>query len=378
MPQPRFVERMTEQSIPLEQIMLDPNNPRLIGLSSAGIVSYDSVPEDRMAESAVQAATLTSINSNRSLDQDSLRASIANSGLLPVDRIVVRPIAVAEGAGEGSYVVVEGNRRIAACKTLYQLHESAQRTLSPEVLASIKAPKVLVLNEATPDDARLDQWVIQGIRHISGIKPWGAYQAAKTIEAMLEKLGYSEQQVSQALSVSVQRVRRSMRVLSALRQMAESDDYSEYSGPDLYAYFDEVLKRPAVRNWLGWSNDSQAFEQDDRILQFYSWITPDDELDGRKRIPVAESVRRLDEVLQDPSAIAVLDQPGRTIDDAASVITAVVKTNWTDPVSRAYKALSDMPMSDIENLGDDERGLISDLVTLASRRLEQAATISGK
>jgi hypothetical protein len=244
---------MGEQTVPLENIMLDPNNPRLIGLGTVGTEAYQSVPETRIAEETVQETTLTKLNGNRTFDQDSLRASIENSGLLPVDRIVVRPIA-AQINGQPAYVVVEGNRRIAACRTLLQQHDSGEKTLSPEVLASINNPKVLVLSEDTPAEARLDQWVIQGIRHISGIRPWGAYQAAKTIEAMLTKLDYSEQEVSRSLSISVQRVRRSMRVLSTLQQMAESDDYAEYSGPDLYAYFDEALKRPAVRKWLGWSD----------------------------------------------------------------------------------------------------------------------------
>ena len=375
MARPRFVERMAEQTIPLEDIMLDPNNPRLIGIGTVSTESYQNVPEQRMAEETVQETTLARLNGHKAFDQDSLRASIENSGLLPVDRIVVRPTGAAKIDGRSTFVVVEGNRRIAACKTLIQQHDSGEKTLFTEILDSIKKPKVLVLSEDTPAEARLDQWVIQGIRHISGIRPWGAYQAAKTMEAMLNKLGYSEQEVSRALSISVQRVKRSMRVLSALQQMAESDDYAEYSGPDLYAYFDEVLKRPAVRKWLGWSDETRSFEEDDRLLQFYSWITPDDELDGRRRIPVAESVRRLDEVLQDNNAIGVLNQPGSTIDDAVRIVAPIIKTDWTDPVARAIRALTDMPMSDLENLGEDDRKLIDDLIQLGSRRLGQAASL---
>ena len=377
MARPRFIERMGEQVIPLENIMLDPNNPRLIGFGTLGTEAYQSVPEERIAEETVQETTLSRLNGHRAFDQDSLRASIENSGLLPVDRIVVRPI-VAKINGKPAFVVVEGNRRIAACKTLVQQHDSGERTLSTEVLASIKDPRVLVLSEDTPAEARLDQWVIQGIRHISGIRPWGAYQAAKTIEAMLTKLGYSEQEVSRVLSISVQRVRRSMRVLSAMQQMAESDDYAEYSGPDLYAYFDEVLKRPVVRKWLGWSDETRLFEEDDRLLQLYSWITPDDELDGRRRIPVAESVRRLDDVLQDRNAISVLNQPGMTIDDAVRIVAPVIKTDWKDPVQRAIKVLADIPTSDLENFDQDDRQLITELIEVANRRLVQSTNLAVK
>lgn len=362
-----FVDRLSEMQIPLAQILLDPNNPRLIGLDG-----YTGVPETRINEPQVQERTLERLNSVRSIDQEALRASILQSGLLPVDRIVVRPI-ITDGTSNQIYVVVEGNRRIAACKTLVALHEAAEKTLTPRVLASISDPSVLVLAEDKTEEARLDQWVIQGVRHISGIKPWGAYQAAKTIEAMLDKLGYSESEVANTLSISIQRVRRSARVLAAIRQMAESDDYAEFATPETYAYFDELLKRPAIRNWLGWSNDSNSFENDERLEQVYTWMTPDDELDGRSRLPVAESVRKLDGVLEDPAALEVMNTPGRTVDDAAAAAAPNLAPDWTEPILRATKALDAVPIGDLENLSEENEGLIKALVELGQKRLDQAS-----
>lgn len=362
-----FVSRLREDSIPLEQILLDPNNPRLVGLDD-----YNGVPEQRIAEEEVQKRTLARLNDNRSIDQESLRASIEQSGLLPVDRVVVRPANLVDADGHPLYVVVEGNRRIAACKTLLAQHKLAEKTLEAEVLDTIQEPRVLLLEEGNAEEARLHQWVIQGVRHISGLKPWGAYQSAKTIEAMLERLGYSEQDVAGALSISIQRVRRSMRVLGALRQMAESDDFSEHAGPHLYAYFDEVLKRPKVRQWLGWSNESLSFEDDDRLNRFYTWITPDDELDGGRRVPVAESVRKLDDVLDDVAALGILDTPGNTVDDAARVAAPTAAPNWTEPLERALQALDAVPIGDLEELTDDNRALVERLVEIATKRLKQA------
>ena len=357
-------ERFTEEVIELGKICLDPSNPRLIGVDN-----YFGVPEDRISEPEIQERTLARLNAIRAIDQDSLRASIQQSGLLPVDRIVVRPVP----GHDDLFVVVEGNRRIAACKTLLQQHKSGERTLTPEVLSTIEKPTVLVLHDADPEAARLDQWVIQGVRHISGIRPWGAYQAAKTIEAMLEKLGYSESDVASALSISVQRVRRSMRVLAAIRQMSESDDYAEYATAEYYAYFDELLKRPVIRQWLGWSNDLMSFENDDRLEMLYSWITPDDELDGRRRIPVAEGLRRVDIVLEDPAALEVLNTPGNTIEDAARIAAPLSTPDWTEPLTRAIKALDAVPIGDLESLSDENQQTMETLLALIQKRLEQAA-----
>lgn len=383
-----FVNQLRERTVPLGQILLDANNPRLLGMNA-----YAGVPENRIPESGVQRNVLNMLNSTRAFDMDSLRASIESSGLLPVDRIVVRPLqktTTSSGEQESddarvgeepdanldTYVVVEGNRRIAACKTLLEFHESGQKTLRPEVLASIEAPGVLILQESDAEEARLDQWVIQGVRHISGIRQWGAFQAAKTIEAMVTKLGYAEGDVASALSITIQRVRRSLKVLAALRQMGESDDYAEHATPEMYAYFDEVIKRPAVRKWLGWSDDSMSFEQDDNLNNFYGWITPDDELDGRRRISVAEGVRRLDGILEDQAAVEVLNTPGMTVEDALKVAAPETGPDWTEPLQRAIKALDNVPISDLERLDPQNKELIQQLMSVAEKRLRQAEVFS--
>lgn len=368
MPSESYAQRLRDQQIPLSRILLDPNNPRLLGIEAF----QGGVSEGRYAEEQVQQKTLDRLNGQRAFDQESLRNSIEQSGLLPIDRIVVRPARTGTSDDGEHYVVVEGNRRIAACKTLLQAHESGDKDLPDHVLSTIREPSVLVLAEGVTDDPVLDQWVLQGVRHISGIRPWGPYQAAKAIEALKTRLGYTEHEVSNALSISVQRVRRSLRVLSALQQMAENEDYAEYATPDMYTYFDEVVKRPAVRQWLGWSNESGSFEDEERAQHFYSWITPDDDLEGRPKIGSSEGVRRLDAVLQDPAALEVLNTPGKSIDDALTVAAPTTTPDWTEPLARAIRALDAVPISDLEDLSESNRSLIEQLVGLANRRLGQA------
>ena len=366
-----FAKQLQEITLPLDQILLDPNNPRLIGLDD-----FAGVAESRTAEVEVQSRTLSRLNDNRNFDQESLRASIEQSGLLPIDRVVVRPAGLENKDGDALFVVVEGNRRIAACKTLMEQHRVAEKDLSAEVLDSISSPTVLLLDESEAEKARLQQWVIQGVRHISGLKQWGAYQSAKTIEAMIGQMGYTEQEVAGSLSISVQRVRRSIRVLAALRQMEESEDYGEFAGAHYYTYFDEVLKRPAVRQWLGWDEQAALFQEDDNLQSFYSWITPDDELDGGRRIPVSENVRQLDVILKDSAALSTLNTAGQTIDDAAKIAAPAAGPNWVEPLQRALAALNNVPIGDLENLDADSRQVIESVLALAQKRLTQADSFS--
>lgn len=359
--------RLEEKEYALEHVLLDPNNPRLLGRNQ-----YTGVPEGRIGEPLVQRGTMQKLEDGP-FDMESLRGSIEAQGLLLVDRIVVRPY------DEERVVVVEGNRRIAACKSLLGQHERAERTLPEHVLDSIKRPKVLLLPEQNAERARLDQWVIQGIRHISGIRPWGAFQAAKTMEAMLSGLGYTEDQVQSALSIPKSRIRRSMKVLACLDQMAEDDEYSSFSGPDLYGYFDEIVKRPKIRTWLGWSDDSNRFENLDRVQMLYSWIVPDEELpNNERRLPASSSIRDLDEIIDDPVALGVLSTPGKTLQDAQLALAPTREPEWREPVRRATKALEALPINVLETLQPVDEALIEGLITLGSKRLAYAHALAAE
>jgi hypothetical protein len=361
MPVPEFPNRLEEQSISIGDIFLDPNNPRLVILAS------EPTKEERISEASVQEATLRRLNDGP-YDMAGLRGSIRRSGLLPLDRVVVRPLQDAEG----KYVVVEGNRRIGAVKTLLALHSSGDITLADEILPTLESPKVLVLDEPDPERARLNQWVIQGVRHFTGIRDWGGYQAAQTIQSMVDEMGYDDREVADALSLSLQRIRRSLRVISVLDQMEEDEEFGEYANPDLYAYFDEVVRRLTVRNWVGWDDENYSFTDEDKARRLYSWIVPDDELEGERRIAQSADIRQLDPVLASNEALAILDTPGQTLDAALRITGPPVESEWRNPVRGAVVALRQIPTSALEELTEEDRELITSLRELADNRLALA------
>jgi hypothetical protein len=347
--------------------MLDPNNPRLLSADRA------PVPDRRIAEEQIQRRTMEQL-ADGPFDLAGMRSSISRAGLLPIDRIVVRPL----DGNPGRHVVVEGNRRIAGAKQAMRMNDDGEITLDEGVVARLTTPRVLVLENRDQEAARTDQWVIQGIRHISGIRPWGAYQVAKTIEAMTDDLGYEPQEVAEALSIGVGRVRRALRVLSVLTQMEEDEEYGDQAKPSLFAYFDEAIRSVKVRNWLGWNQSAGTLDDDDHRSQFYSWITPDEEFEeqDRRRIHTPEGVRRLNQILDSEEALDVLNTPATDIDAAFATLGLVNEPEWRPPVTRALSALEAIPIGTLETLDEDDRGLIQSLRDLAERRLGQAATLS--
>lgn len=367
---PRFVEKLRTENVPIGDVFLDPNNPRLLTGDRV------PVPDHRIVEGEVQRRTLGLLEDGP-FDMGRMRASIERSGLLPIDRIVVRPI---EGH-EGRYVVVEGNRRIGGVKAVVEADRVGETTLSEDIRASLMTPAVLILENHDEHSARADQWVIQGIRHVSGIKPWGAYQVAKTIEAMTGELGYTPEQAADALTIPVGRVRRALRVLSALRQMAEDDEYGDQVKPTMFGYFDEAIRSVKVRDWLGWNQTTGTFEDDDHRSQFYSWIADDDAYDENpehQRIPSPEGVRKLKQVLDSDDAIELLNTPGSDIDAVAASLDLEQEPEWRPPLRRALTALEAIPIGTLEELSDDDTRLIRDLLELTTKRLAQAAALSAR
>jgi hypothetical protein len=95
-----------------------------------------------------------------------------------MDRIVVRKWRGDPNTNQ-KYVIVEGNSRLAALRWLLELHESGKETFSGQQPENFNKLQVLVLDDqVAPDNAK---WIFPGLRHVSGIKEWGAYQKARTV-----------------------------------------------------------------------------------------------------------------------------------------------------------------------------------------------------
>ncbi len=93
---------LTPITVQLDEILLDPNNPRFAELGQ----ELEAIPEARFAEPRVQQQAYDRMKTPR-FDVAELRDTIKNLGFLPMDRIVVRKWR-AGPQDTVRYVVVEG------------------------------------------------------------------------------------------------------------------------------------------------------------------------------------------------------------------------------------------------------------------------------
>nr|WP_154892861.1 ParB/Srx family N-terminal domain-containing protein [Paenibacillus xylanexedens] len=360
--------RLATSTLNIDEILLDPNNPRFIGKKFPRRTrATNMIPEIRFAEPGVQEAALEKML-DEEFDVRSVRDSIRQNGFLPLDRIVVRPVL-------DKYVVVEGNRRIAAIKSLLKQVAEGEEDLTSEEVDSLKTLNVLVLR--SPEDSiQHDQWLLQGIRHLSGIKDWGPYQKASLIHQMFQQ-GKTAQEIGASLGLTVVMVNRFNRTLHAIKQMEDDEEFGQHAGPELFTHFEEAYRVVGVRNYLCWDDNSKKFTNEERLKEFYSWIVPLEELNGERKLPRGKDVDFLDKVVINNNALSELRSEGKTISEALIKVGQDEIVEWKGVIEQALKTLEKLTLANIEVFKDEDFALIDRLVEEGMKRQKQAKAVKG-
>lgn len=321
-------------AVNLNDLLLDPNNPRFSELGE----ELNPVSEGRYADEKVQANTFDKMKST-TFDVGELRDTIKTLGFLPMDRVVVRRWKGNPIDGREKFVVIEGNRRITALKWLVNLHEIGKETFDQSQLKNFTELECLLLDESiAPASATL---ILPGLRHVSGVKEWGPYQKAKAVHA-LRSSGLSPQEAAQSFGLSTRAANSAYRCFLSLEQMKGDEEFGEYAEPRMYSFFEEVLKRPVMKTWLGWSDESERFTNDDRLREFYSWIVPSQEESGQPKLSEAKAVRDLSLIVEDENALNILRATDGTLSRALARYEVDHPEDWFPKIAAAMGALKSL------------------------------------
>jgi len=157
--------RLTPQVVDIEDLYLDPENPRLFGEDVE--ITPGELEGCHWSDPRAQWRLFRALEKSHGVQ--ALIDSLASLGYVPMDKMVVRE------ALPGKFMLIEGNRRTVAMQRL--LHDNMRRARKDpeEVLATFRKIEVLVLTSTDADQAK-DIFLLQGIRHIAGVRNWGPYQ----------------------------------------------------------------------------------------------------------------------------------------------------------------------------------------------------------
>ena len=121
-------------------------------------------------------------------------------------------------------IVVEGNRRLAALKTLKMVSEgdiSSQKWKS--MLADREVPDGLFEQIPCVEvDSREAVQAFLGFRHVTGIKQWAADEKANFIVKMIDNSGHTYKQVAQNIGSNIPTVRKNYIAHKTLLQIEEN------------------------------------------------------------------------------------------------------------------------------------------------------------
>jgi len=333
--------------VKLDQLLLDPNNPRFAELG----IDVKDVPELRFSEPAVQDNCIRKLKEKR-FDLVELRDTIKELGFLPMDRIVVRRWNHSKNGD--FYVVIEGNRRIAALKWLIEIHQTGREQLIEQQIKNLTELEVLLLEQEADDD--LVRLILPGLRHVSGIQEWGPFQKGLTVFKLRES-GKSPQEAAQSLGLSTRAANQLWRAFLGLRQMKEDDEYGDFAVPQKYSYFEEIMRQPTVKDWLGWKDEQQKFVNEDRMRKFYSWMIGEPVEENNRsdpKLPEARSVRNLAKILDNKLAMTNFESPDGSIEAALAIVYKNQYKDWKPLIANAREAIANLSPDMLRALTNDE------------------------
>ncbi|RCH56414.1 hypothetical protein DJ568_00710 [Mucilaginibacter hurinus] len=283
--------------VKLSELYLDPNNYRFIDNDNyVRITSTDILRED------IQKRTKNFLYGKNYSEVSDLISSFKANGYLPVDQIQVRKLD-----DQNHYLVLEGNRRIAALKYLQEQYHSNHDigNLSPEIFDNIP---IVIAKNVNENHYK----ILMGLKHISGNKKWPAVNQAQLLKSLIDE-GLTESQVKASLGISTVALRRYLRTL-ALVEMYKSSDYGDQFKTEMFNIFSETIKQPNIMQWIGWDDDAYKAKNISNLSRFFSWISEDErpineeneELGTEKLeriITKGDDLRELSKLINDKDAI---------------------------------------------------------------------------
>jgi hypothetical protein len=220
--------------IAIDELLLDPNNPRFVETLRLESEVADEDVESRQADIRKRFKVRGADSDEGDFFSiDDLCASMEKIGFVPIDRVVVRKLRKGN-----KYLVIEGNRRVCAAKTLLEDNGSrrSDKQLPEELEQSLRSIEVLLLDTDGLSDAEIHDKVgiILGLRHYGSVLEWeplpkayNIYREYMNLDPRLETFSQDAKRlgaVASLLSINRSQVKNAIKTYIAYEQLRESVD----------------------------------------------------------------------------------------------------------------------------------------------------------
>lgn len=299
----------------LDRLLLDPNNYRFIDRPE-----YSKVPDHQLDDARVQQRTLNFLLGKNNSNVKDLISSFTTNGFLDIDQIQVKAVG-------DKYVVLEGNRRTATLKYLYNEFKEGNDVgkLSEADFKSINVVEII-------DEDPVQHLISMGLHHISGKKRWNAVNEAQLINDLIIDYGKSEEEVCDSLGITKQKLRKNRRTLFLIEQYKRSDFGDQFEA-NKFTIFETIINSPIMKTWISWDDYNYVATDNTNIERLFSWISETEEIDkdedGIERSSLKEpiisqyrQIRELAEFINDAQAVKRMEE-SRSIAEGYSYSDAI-------------------------------------------------------
>jgi ParB-like nuclease domain len=278
------------QSLPTRSLLFDPENPRL---------KVDR-PDD-----ASQLELFAMLWQDFAVDE--LVSSIAANGFFQYEPI----FAYADGP---NYVVIEGNRRLAAVKALTgEFGVPAKVQVLPKISEELKQQLEYLPVRVT---SRSDIWQYVGFKHVNGPQAWQSASKAEYVAWVHNDINVPLSQISEQIGDKHATVQRLYRALMVINEAAEADVWRKEDRVKTHFSFSHMTTGLDYGNIATFIEVAPAGEES-------RWPVPDHRLSelgelciwfwgsrslGREPIVQRQNpdLRRLNNAIGNPDALAAL------------------------------------------------------------------------
>lgn len=224
-----------------KDLLLDPENPRIIEFGLGANPKQSDILQALWDKMAVAEVAM----------------SIAWNGYFEHEPLFIEE----EGR---KFVVIEGNRRLAAVKLL--LDADLRRTVGATDLPDIDRidPKRRLELQALPGQlaTRKELWRYLGFKHVNGPATWGAYAKAQYVAKVHNEYGVPLESVAQQIGDYNNTVERQYHGLMVVEQaeragVFERDNVKRRKGFE-FSHIYEGLSREGIQKFLGLTKESRT------------------------------------------------------------------------------------------------------------------------
>lgn len=217
--------------IPVENLLFDAKNPRLA--------------EFGLSEHATQPQILQTLWKNMAIQE--IAMSIAHSGYFNHEPLFV------ERGPSNKFVVIEGNRRLAAVNLL--LHAELREQLKATDLPGISPERRREISTLPAiHTTRRDAWRYLGFKHVNGPSTWGSYAKAQYVAFVRNTYGVPLEEIAAQIGDYNSTIERMYRGLMIIEQAETAKLFNRSDVAKSRFHFNYIytgMDYPGFRSFLG-------------------------------------------------------------------------------------------------------------------------------